>query len=181
MTLTPLETLRQLRKDYPTPMSREQNGELLNRFCLARPGYAMYSKPDGNSAIAPDGETISRDTIIDLVTLDGYDCLIDSEGKATPCWELNHEHVTDPRRIKHPVGSVPIPTPTPVPVPTPQPQPPAEFDWARFEAALSASETRIRAALAVQLDQVLLAVNSDRTLTGKVNWNGNLTGTVKKG
>lgn len=123
--MTPLDTLKQIRKDYPTPMSREQTGMFLNRFCLAHPNYAMYSKPDGNSAIAPDGETISRDIVVDLSDFKGYDTLVDSEGEAIPCWEFNAHHVTDKERIKLPVTGAPVPVPTPIP-PTPIPPPVVE-------------------------------------------------------
>lgn len=178
MAETPIQTLERLRPQYGTPMTRQENGALLNAFCLVQRGYAMYKKPDDNSAILPDGTRISRDIVIDLRTLKAYDTLADAEGQGRPTWNLksDDEHTTDPSRILLPVDG-PAPQPEPTPEPTPDPGPSVIERLDAIEAKLDAIAAGLRQAFA-DLDA---DVNAPRKLSGKTggifgaSFNGTLT------
>lgn len=120
--MTPLQTLQALREGYPTPMSNDQLGQLLNAVAWAHrdEGLGMFGKPTGANCRQPrTGTRISRDY---LVYQDGrgYDVFVDAEGKATPVW--GREHAMDVRRWVAPVD-VTVELPPSLPEP---PRPPAK-------------------------------------------------------
>lgn len=86
--VTPFETLKSLRRNYPTPMSADQLGELLNAVAWAHKdqGYGVFAKPSGGNCRQPrTGILISRD-ILALKDGHAYDVLMDAEGAAKPTW-----------------------------------------------------------------------------------------------
>lgn len=114
--MKPLDTLVELRKKYPTPMSGDQLGELLNDVAWAHraEGYGLLSKPAGANCRQPQtGTLISRDILILQGSGRIFDVLIDSEGKGTPTW--GEKNALSPSRFVPPVDSTvqlpDIPTP----------------------------------------------------------------------
>ena len=77
-------TLRELRPLYPTPMSKSQVSELLNKAAQRHPGWAMLRKEHGNNCPTPSGKKISCDWLINYTSQWGYDVLRDSDGVAIP-------------------------------------------------------------------------------------------------
>lgn len=87
--MTPLETLVALRPNYPTPMSNDQLGDLLNAVAWTNRigGWGLLSKPNGSNCRQPQtGTFVSRDILMLKDSGRIFDCLIDAEGKATPTW-----------------------------------------------------------------------------------------------
>lgn len=115
--MTPFETLKSLRAGYPTPMSREQLGELLNgtAWMHRAEGWGVLSKPNGSNCPQPQtGQLISTDILFHLPTLIIYDVLIDADGQAKPTW--NDAGSMEAGRFVKPVdAAVPQPGPTPPP------------------------------------------------------------------
>lgn len=115
----PYHTLVLLRAGYPTPMTNDQLGELLNDTAWAHraAGYGVLSKPGGARCQQPiTREWISRDI---LARPDGriFDVLIDVDGEAEPTW--NEVDPVSPSRWRRPIDRS---SPGPLP-PTPQPPP----------------------------------------------------------
>lgn len=131
--MTALETLVQLRKTYPTPMSGDQLGALLNAVAWAHraEGYGLLSKPTGANCRQPQtGTLVSRDILMLAGSGRIFDVLIDAEGKATPQW--GEKTALSPSRFVPPVDStIPLPPPPPpIPTPTSLTQPyPEEATW----------------------------------------------------
>lgn len=145
--MTPFDTLVQLRKQYPTPMTPQQNASLLNDTAWAwrQAGWGVYKKPVGTNCPRYDGLLISRDILSQEGSPTGVDCLQDSEGMAVPVWS---EGVgIDPANWTRPIvpQSVPVPVPpNPQPPVPPQPVPPPTT-YAQFvnhELPLLATEYR---------------------------------------
>jgi hypothetical protein len=113
---TPFNTLERLRRDYPTPMSTEEIGQLLNAVAWAHraDGFGLLRKPTGANCRQPQtGTLISRDI---LMLPDGriWDCLIDAEGRGMPTW--NPKQALDHARFVAAVdASVALPPPVIVP------------------------------------------------------------------
>lgn len=125
--MTALETLVDLRKTYPTPMSGDQLGALLNAVAWAHraDGFGLLSKPTGSNCRQPQtGTLVSRDILMLAGSGRIFDVLIDAEGKATPTW--GEKTALSPSRFVPPVDStVSLPhTPPPPPPPLPPPLPP---------------------------------------------------------
>jgi hypothetical protein len=141
--MTPLDTLVALRKTYPTPMSNNQLGELLNAVAWTHrsEGYGLLAKPQGSHCLQPQtGTLVSRDILMLAGSGRIFDVLIDAEGKATPTW--GEKKALSPKLFVPPIDStVPLP-PTPTqpltepltPPPTTQPYPDEATWWtALFE------------------------------------------------
>jgi hypothetical protein len=133
---TPLETLTKLRKTYPTPMSNDQLGELLNATAWIHRAecYGVLRKPNGSNCKQPvTGTLISRDIL--MLAPDGriFDCLIDAEGKAIPTW--GEKSPLNPKLFVPPVDvTMPPPDPPDPPPSSTQPYPDEPTWWAAFEA-----------------------------------------------
>jgi len=82
-----LPTLQALRPEYPTPMSRVQIGEYLNRVAWLHrdEGWGLMKKP--GKCPAPQGVDISCDILIHEPSIHHFDVLIDWENKAIPSWQ----------------------------------------------------------------------------------------------
>lgn len=79
-----LPTLLELRPLYPTPMSKPQLSELLNRAALAHPGWRMLRKDSGNNCPTPNPAVhISCDWMFSPEGW-GFDVIRDQEGVAAP-------------------------------------------------------------------------------------------------
>jgi hypothetical protein len=137
--MTPLDTLVALRKTYPTPMSNNQLGELLNAVAWQHraEGYGLLAKPQGSNCLQPQtGTRVSRDILMLAGSGRIFDVLIDAEGKATPTW--GEKNALSPNLFVQPIDStVPLPQPLTeplIPPPTTQPYPDEATWWtALFE------------------------------------------------
>jgi hypothetical protein len=123
--MNPFQTLSALRKTYPTPMSNDQLGELLNSTAWAHreDGYGQLEKTTGANCRQPQtGILVSRDILCLQVgrELVLYDCLIDAEGLAKPVWSKKKGTLSDLTRFVAPVD------PGVVVPPRPPDPPPAE-------------------------------------------------------
>lgn len=104
--MTALDTLIELRKTYPTPMSGDQLGTLLNAVAWTHraEGYGLLSKPAGANCRQPQtGTLISRDILMLAGSGRIFDVLIDAEGKANPTW--GEKSALSPSRFVPPVDS----------------------------------------------------------------------------
>ncbi len=114
----PYDTLVALRKTYPTPMSNDELGALLNAVAWAHrdEGLGLFAKPNGANTCQPrTGILISRDYLV-YEDGRGYDVLLDAEGRATPTW--GREHDMDTTRWVAPVDeSIVLPPKPPVTLP----------------------------------------------------------------
>jgi hypothetical protein len=116
--MTPLDTLVALRKGYPTPMSNDQLGELLNAVAWQHraEGYGLLSKPQGANCLQPQTGTLIARDILASAAGKHFDVLVDAEGAARPVWQDKGAY--QPSRFVSPVDStVPLPRP-PTPPPT---------------------------------------------------------------
>ena len=119
--MTPLDTLVALRKTYPTPMSNNQLGELLNAVAWQHraEGYGLLAKPQGANCLQPQtGTRVSRDILMLAGSGRIFDVLIDAEGKATPTW--GEKNALSPKLFVPPIDST-VPLPQPLTEPLTQP------------------------------------------------------------
>ena len=127
----PFDTLKRLRPEYSTPMSREQAAALLNRVAWEHraDGLTLLGKTQGNNCPLPvTGQLISCDFVVYSTTLQGYDVLIGWDTAGTPSWQgpedLTSAINSGARSIVFPVNPS-LPSEPPVPPPTlPPTQPP---------------------------------------------------------
>lgn len=116
--------LKALRAEYPTPMSKAQLSELMNRVALRHPGWGMLRKDAGNNCpTAYPGIAISCDWMVYGPTRWGYDLLIDQEGRAEVVGRSDGDAIAAGAEIVYPWTSGTTPAPTPAPGPTPAPPP----------------------------------------------------------
>ena len=129
--ITPLQTLESLRPNYPTPMTKDQLGEMLNRTAWIHrfEGYGLLSKPQGNNCRQPiTGKLIATDILTHADTFIHYDCLKDATGVAEPIWQNKGPFI--PTAFVSPVDpTITIPLP-PMPI---QPYPDENTWWKQFE------------------------------------------------
>ena len=125
-----LDTMEQIRTEYPVGWSHAQRGEYLNRVALELrrtgewPNVGLLSKPGGNNCPNPAGQPCSCDYLVDRVTLNGYDVLVDETDPTWPGFDHPSDNFSNvPDRWVAPVGSVPDPDPDPQPDPQPDPDP----------------------------------------------------------
>ena len=128
-----LPTLQTLRREYPTPMSKPDIGELLTRTARSQPGWVLLLKTSGNNCPAM-GTLVSCDYLVYAPTGQGFDVLIDQEGAATPTWGEGGI-VTSDRYVA--VGTPPPPIDPPVE------KPPVQTDLSEFRAQLEYIRTQI--------------------------------------
>jgi hypothetical protein len=125
--MKPRDTLVELRKTYPTPMSGDQLGALLNAVAWTHraDGYGLLSKPTGANCRQPQtGTLVSRDILMLAGSGRIFDVLIDAEGKGTPTWD--EKTALSPSRFVPPVdSSVALPQPLTQPLVQPFTPPPA--------------------------------------------------------
>lgn len=125
---TPIaSTVATLRAQYPTPMTREQLGDLLIRAAQHHQGWGVLSKTTGNRCPSPVGE-IACDILVDVATGVHFDVLANIEEDARPVWR--DVGPIDRQRI------IPIAALTADPPPPTKPDPPAAppaADVARLE------------------------------------------------
>lgn len=141
-----LGTLQSARAAYPTPMSKAQIAEMLNRAVSQHPGWALLRKDAGNNCPTPyPGVSISCDWIVQASTRWGYDVLRDQEGAAVIVGS-GGEALAAGAEIVYPwpIGatgsgpSVPAPTPTPGPPAVGSGPSPAPVDLAPLSQRLDA-------------------------------------------
>lgn len=118
---TPFDTLTAERETYPTPMTKEQIGQMLNDTAWTHrvEGWGLLRKDAGNNCPSPPGPRISCDYLVNRMTGAGYDVLIDQEGLAVPSWQ--GPNFFDVAMWTGPVGTAPEPPPEPPVPPTPGP------------------------------------------------------------
>lgn len=155
-------TLRAARTAYPTPMSKAQLSELLNRAAAQHPGWGMLRKEGGNTCPTPyPGISISCDWMVFAPTRWGYDILRDQEGVAAIV-ETGGESLAAGMEVIFPwpveaPPSPPPPEPPPVvtpPVVVPPSPPPPSADLAPILTrldTLGAQAERFFTELAAQL------------------------------
>lgn len=107
-------TLREVRAAYPTPMSKAQLSEMLNRAISQHPGWAFLRKDSGNNCPTPyPGISVSCDWIVHAGTRWGYDVLRDQEGAAVIV-ESGGEAIAAGAELVYPWpagGTSPVPQP----------------------------------------------------------------------
>lgn len=112
-------TLEKYRKEYKSPLTKEQLGIILNKTAWEhrKDGWALLGKKTGSNCLSPDKVLISCDFLLHISTLNGYDVFIDAEGKATPTWNGPHNMINSimngSRSIVLPTGMDVIIPPTP--------------------------------------------------------------------
>jgi len=83
MAQPPLDVLTATRAAYPTPMSKAQLSDFLNRVAAQLPGWGMLRKDGGNNCPTPyAGVSISCDWLVHIPSRWGWDVLADSENSA---------------------------------------------------------------------------------------------------
>ena len=114
-----LPTLQRIRREYPTPMSQAQLGELLNRVAWEHrgDGWGLLRKMSGNRCPTPQNVPVSCDFLFHLPTLHGYDVLVASDSAAQPAWQGPHDMSDDVTRFVARVGEAPTAPLEDVPVP----------------------------------------------------------------
>jgi hypothetical protein len=134
--MTALDTLVELRKIYPTPMSNSQLGELLNAVAWKHQaeGYGLLAKPIGANCLQPQTGTLVARDILASTAGKHFDVLVDAEGAAKPVWQDKGAY--QPSRFVSPVDStIPLPPTPPPPPPLPPTSPsltqpyPDEATW----------------------------------------------------
>jgi hypothetical protein len=122
---TPLQLLIDLRATYPTPMSNDEIGALLNAvaWMFRADGWGLLKKPTGAYCLQPVTHIrVSRDILcrIEGPDLLLFDALRDSEGTGVPTWGRK-KPLQDLTRWVAPVGSGVNPPPPEPDRPEPRP------------------------------------------------------------
>lgn len=110
--MTPLDTLKILRPEYPTPIGDDNAVALLNRVAWEHrvSGWGLLAKPNGAKGRQPQTGTLcSRDI---LMQPDGriWDVFIDVDNEARPVWSPKAD--IDPSRfVKAVDSSISLPPP----------------------------------------------------------------------
>ena len=116
--------LESLRPTYPTPMSKAQLSDLLNRAASQRPGWGMLRKDHGNNCPTPyPGISISCDWMVYGPTRWGYDILRDQESAASVVYS-DGDALGAGAEVVYPWPTEAPPTPPAPPVVTPPAPPP---------------------------------------------------------
>ena len=121
-----LAALQEMRQSYPTPMSKVELGDLLNRVAweFRHEGWGLLFKAQGAHCFSPldPPVTVACDILVHYATTNHFDVLIDAEGRAVPTW--NNRGPIDLRRFVQPVeplGDTPPISPVPPDVEPPPP------------------------------------------------------------
>lgn len=116
--------LEDLRPTYPTPMSKAQLSDMLNRAASQKPGWGMLRKDAGNNCPTPyPGISISCDWMVYGPTRWGYDILSDQENRATVV-RSDGDALSAGQEIVYPWPTEAAPTPPVEPPPVVTPPPP---------------------------------------------------------
>lgn len=99
---------------YPKPMTKAQQGEMLNAVAAQFPGWKLLGKKSGNNCPMPNGTLISCDYLVYGPTVTGFD-VIGSEGAPDaritgPAGDGEDMHdaiANGSRTLEDPVGSAP--------------------------------------------------------------------------
>jgi hypothetical protein len=141
-------TLKTLRAEYPTPMSKGQLGAMLDRTVASHAGWRLYRKPQGNNCPQPmTGVPISCDIIVQTHGLVGtmFDVLIDQDNAATPGWREVGETDDTEKWIRPVSGST---SPEPTPPPTPQPSDDVLNELRRLQETQTQIDAKVQQLLA---------------------------------
>jgi hypothetical protein len=124
-SMTALDTLVELRKTYPTPMSNSQLGELLNAVAWKHraEGYGLLAKPNGAHCLQPQTGTLVARDILASTAGKHFDVLVDAEGAAKPVWQDKGAYQSS--RFVSPVDSTVLLPHTPAQPPAQPPTTPA--------------------------------------------------------
>jgi hypothetical protein len=112
-----LDTVRNLRAQYGTPLGLEHAWRISNGVCLAHAaeGWGLVDKPGGSN-----WQGYSVDVILNRYTGEAVDVLGDSEGNGWPQWSvLSPDQAPTVNRWRQPVDVITPPPPDPDPDPTP--------------------------------------------------------------
>ena len=125
--MTILERMQQIRAEFPLGWTHEDRGKYLNKVAWSLkqsgewPNVGLLAKPGGNNCPTSQGVLVSCDYLVDRVTLNGYDVLIN---ETSPYWSgfdgPSDNFVNAPQRWVAPIdpqGQIPVPVPIPVPTP----------------------------------------------------------------
>ncbi len=109
-----LQTVKEERGKYPTPLGLENAWKTINGVCLrhANEGWGLVDKPSGSNWTG-----YSVDVILNRYTGEAVDCLGDSEGQGVPAWNtLSAADTPSVTRWRQAIGDVPpepgVPNPT---------------------------------------------------------------------
>jgi len=136
-----LDTVKQERARYGTPLTNDEMGELLNEVAWRHrdDGWGLAAKSVGAYTAQPRTRVgISRDLLIHRPSGRMYDVLADVEGAAFPAWQdqgladLPWVPPVAPLGGPEPPQDEPEP-PTPPDDPAPEPEPPAEPELPDFD------------------------------------------------
>ena len=129
-----IETVREERAKFGTPLGYDGAGRVCNAVCLrhVEGGGGLVFKPTGTNW-THDGVGYSTDLIFNRLTGACVDILGSSETDGIPTWGvLSPEHTPSMDRWRPPIVMTPAPAPNPNPTPN---LPPAE---SRLDRAITA-------------------------------------------
>lgn len=149
---------------YARPLTKAQQGELLNRVAWERPGWELLGKKTGNNCPMPSGTPISCDFLVYGPTSRGWD-VIGNEGSSDsritgPTGagsDLREAVANGSRTVEDPVR--------PANAPELDPLPPPVFDPTPFVQRLDELQLK----LAALSGQLAIALEQIRKLQGQVD------------
>lgn len=114
------QALTAQRAAKPTPMSKAQLSDMLNRAASQVPGWAMLRKDGGSNCPTPyPGVSISCDWLFNVATQYGWDFIVDAENAAVIQIGNSGPLQAGQELVMPWPTDAPQPTPTPTPGPNP--------------------------------------------------------------